>query len=286
MTTKIANKYIIHENIGSGCFGSIYSGMNYKTNVKVAIKMEPTDSPIRILKHETSILKYLYEHGSRDIPIVYWFGIHNNNTCLVMSLYDCSLYDYIQTKSISINKINTIMVTLIHILKSIHSKLVIHRDIKPQNVMLKNGELYLIDFGFATFYVDECSNHLIDDGNHQNIIGTPKYVSFHIHCGSLPSRRDDLISLGYMYIYLANGKLPWDTLVPSDAINSEYDETHILNYKNKQRVALKRFDSISIVCTEINKQIENFLKYCYYIEYDDLPNYDALVDIFQNITSD
>jgi len=280
MTTKIANKYIIHENIGSGCFGSIYSGINSKTNVKVAIKMEPIESSVRILKHETSILKYLYERGSRDIPIVYWFGIHNNNTCLIMSLYDCSLYDYIQTKHLSINKINTIMVTLIQILKSIHGKLVIHRDIKPQNVMLKNGELYLIDFGFATFYVDECSNHLIDDGNHQNIIGTPKYVSFHIHCGSLPSRRDDLISLGYMYIYLANRKLPWDTLVPSDTINSEYDETHILNYKNKQRVALKHFDSISIVCTEINKQIENFLKYCYYIEYDDLPNYNALIDIF------
>lgn len=285
MTTKIANKYIIHENIGNGCFGSIYGGINYKTSVKVAIKMEPIESSIRILKHETSILKYLYEHGSRDIPIVYWFGIHNNNSCLVMSLYDCSLYDYIQTKPLSMNKINTIMVTLIHILKSIHHKLVIHRDIKPQNVMLKNGELFLIDFGFATFYVDECSKHIIDGGNHQNIIGTPKYVSFHIHCGSLPSRRDDLISLGYMYIYLTNRKLPWDTLVPSDVINSEYDDTHILNYKNKQRATLKRFDSISIVCTEINKQIENFLKYCYYIDYDDLPNYDALVDIFSNVYS-
>lgn len=285
MNTKIANKYMINENIGSGCFGSIYSGINHKTGVKVAIKMEPIESSVRILKHETSILKYLYEHGSRDIPIIYWFGKHNNHTCLVMSLYDCSLYDYIQTKPLSINKINTIMVTLIRILKSIHSKLVIHRDIKPQNVMLKNGELYLIDFGFATFYVDECSNHLVDDGNHQNIIGTPKYVSFHIHCGYLPSRRDDLISLGYMYIYLANRKLPWDTLVPSDATNSEYDETHILNYKNKQRVTLKRFDSIRLVCTEINKQIENFLKYCYYIEYDDLPNYDALVNIFLNVYS-
>lgn len=279
----IANKYIIHENIGSGCFGSIYNGVNYKTDVKVAIKMEPVDSSIRILKHETSILKYLYERGSRDIPIVYWFGIHNNCSCLVMSLYDCSLYDYIQTKPLSINKSNNIIVTLISILKYIHTKLIIHRDIKPQNVMLKNGELYLIDFGFATFYVDECSNHLIDDGNHQHIIGTPKYVSFHVHCGYLPSRRDDLISLGYMYMYLTSRKLPWDTLVPSDEINSEYEETHILNYKNKQRAAFKRFDSISIVCTEINKQIENFLKYCYYIEYDDLPNYDALANIFSVI---
>lgn len=285
MNTKIANKYILHENIGSGCFGSIYSGVNYKTNVKVAIKMESIDSSIRILKHETSILKYLHEHGSRDIPTVYWFGVYNNNTCLVMPLYDCSLYDYIQTKPLSINKINTVMITLISIMKSIHNKLIIHRDIKPQNVMLKCGELFLIDFGFATFYVDESSNHIIDDGNRQNIVGTPKYVSFHVHCGSLPSRRDDLISLGYMYVYLASRKLPWDTLVASDEINSEYDETHILNYKNKQRAALKRLDSIRVACIEINTQIENFIKYCYYIQYDDLPNYDALVDIFSNVES-
>lgn len=280
MTSQIANKYIIHENIGCGCFGSIYSGINSKTGVKVAIKMEPIDSSVRILKHETSILKYLYEHGSRDIPIVYWFGIHNNCSCLVMSLYDCSLYEYVQAKPISINKINAIMVSLISIFKSIHSKLIIHRDVKPQNIMLKNGELFLIDFGFATFYVDECSNHIIDHGNHEHVVGTPKYISFHVHCGYLPSRRDDLISLGYMYIYLATRKLPWDILVTSNEINSEYDETHILNYKNKQRVSLKRFDSIRTACIEINKQIENYLKYCYYIQYDDLPNYDALIDIF------
>jgi serine/threonine protein kinase len=280
MNIKIASKYIITENIGSGGFGSVFKGINCKTNVPVAIKMENADTDIKILKNETTILKYLYDHGSRDIPIVYWFGLHNNKTCLVMPLYDCSLYDYIQQKQLTVAKLDTFMVTLINILQTIHNNFVVHRDIKPQNIMLKNGELYLIDFGFATFYVDEYSNHIVDDGSREHIIGSPKFVSFHIHCGSLPTRRDDLISLGYIYIYLYNRTLIWDNVnEPGDNV-SEYADTHILNYKNKQRAALKRFVIIQPICKQINDKIENFLKYCYHIQYDDKPNYDALVDVF------
>jgi serine/threonine protein kinase len=280
MTNVIANKYIIHEKIGGGCFGSVYKGINHKTQIQVAIKMEDANADVKILKNETTIMKYLYDKGSRDIPIVYWFGVHNNISCLVMSLYDCSLYDYIQTKPLSENKINTIMVSLINSLQFIHTHLIVHRDIKPQNIMLRNGELFLIDFGFATFYVDENSNHIVDDGTRQHIIGTPKYVSFHVHCGYLPTRRDDLISLGYMYMYLHRRSLPWDILPTPDKADSEYEETHILNFKNKHRGWLKRIDYIQPICLEINKSIEIFLKYCYYIHYNDTPNYTSLSSLF------
>ena len=278
---KIANKYLVEENIGSGCFGSIFKGLNCRTNTRVAIKMENTDTDVKILKNETTILKYLYDQGSRDIPIVYWFGIHNNKTCMVMSLYDCSLHDYIQRKPLPVNKIDIMMRSMISIFQFMHSKFIIHRDIKPQNIMLKDGELYLIDFGFATSFVDENSDHIIDDGKRLHIIGTPKYVSYHIHAGSLPARRDDLISLGYVYIYLCNRSLPWDTLTdPDDTTSSEYEETHILNYKNKQRKDLKHIENIRPLCKTITPQIENFLNYCYYIQYDDNPAYDALINIF------
>ena len=282
MNARIANKYLIGENIGSGCFGSIFNGTHYKTNMPVAIKMEDVNADVKILKNETTILKYLYDQGSRDIPIVYWFGLHKNNTCLVMSLYDCSLHDYIQQKPLPPNKIDVIMRTMINIFQLMHSKLVIHRDIKPQNIMLKQGELYLIDFGFATFYVDENSNHIVDDGSRQHIIGTPKYVSYHIHCGSLPSRRDDLISLGYVYMYLYNRKLQWDAIIESEKTDTEYEDTHILNYKNKQRKVLKEFENIQPICAQINRRIENFLNYCYHIKYDDTPIYSALTDIFES----
>ena len=92
----------------------------------------------------------------------YTFGIYNHNSCLVMSLYDCSLYDYIQTKPLSINKMNTILVTLISILKSIHSKLIIHRDIKPDNIVWNNiDDIKIIDFGLS--YIGNYNYYLSEE---------------------------------------------------------------------------------------------------------------------------
>ena len=135
-----------------------------------------------------------------------------------MTYYDTSLYQYLQTnRDISIDKLNRIFLQCIVILESIHKLYVIHRDIKPQNFMLKNGELFLIDFGLSIFYVHENGEH-IDESSHDAIIGTPKYISLNIHNGISPSRRDDLISIGYMYIFMFCRELPWENIT-----NSEFD---------------------------------------------------------------
>jgi surface protein len=192
----INNKYKILEKIGNGKFGIVYKGLNIKTNEYIAIKTETKNSNIRILKNETAILKYLYDHGSRCSPIVYWYGVDSQNTYLIMSFYNISLFDYAIQNTINIDKMNKIIVVAIDILETIHEQFVIHRDIKPQNFMLHNDQIFLIDFGFSTFYINENKKHqtnLISN----NIIGTPKYISINIHDGNTPSRRDDLISLGY-----------------------------------------------------------------------------------------
>jgi len=276
MNEIIVNKYNIINTLSQGTFGNIYKGSHRITNNLVAIKTETNTTQFPLLKHETTILKYLHDKNTRNIPLVYWFGIVNHKRCLVMPLYDCSLHDYIQEKSLTDTKINTIMTTMISILQSIHDNLVIHRDIKPQNIMLRQGELFIIDFGFATFYIDENCKH-IPDKESTSIIGTPKYVSFHIHCGSLPTRRDDLISLGYMYMFLHLNSLPWDKIVV-DCSDTEYDETHILNPKNKEFAKLKHYNSIET--TFINTNFTKFLNYCYYLDYDDTPCYSILLSLF------
>ena len=212
MNELIGKRYNLYEKLGNGKFGSVYKGKHYKNNTDVAIKFENIQSNIKLLRHETTILKYLYERDTRNIPAVYWFGTYRENTCLVMSLYDCSLYDYVLTKEkLSISKINSIIYQLINILKSIHDNGVIHRDIKPQNIMIKSGELYLIDFGFSTFFIDAEGKHVNDDCS-EDIIGSPKYVSYNVHSGSMASRRDDLLSLGYLYLFLHERRLSWENI--------------------------------------------------------------------------
>jgi len=226
----INNKYKIEEILGEGKFGKVYKGCILKSGEKVAIKMENINVPVRILKHETTIINHLYNNGCRCIPYIYWYGIHNNFTCLIMSYYRFSLDKYIRTIEITNKKINNIMVKTIELIESIHKHFIIHRDIKPQNFMLgENKELYLIDFGLANTYTDESNKH-ISNNLREYIIGTPRFMSYNIHEGNEPSRRDDLISIGYMYLYFYFNNLSWD--IHSPIHDDNYCELHILNKKN------------------------------------------------------
>jgi len=282
MNKLIGRRYNIYEKLGHGNFGSVYKGKHSKHNTDVAIKLESIYTKIKLLKHETTILKYLYEHNTRNIPAIYWYGIYNENVCLVMTLYDCSLYEYIHSRNdvdISDSKIKSIIYQLVNILHSVHDNSVIHRDIKPQNIMIKNGDLYLIDFGFSTFYIDADGEHAIDTCCDE-IIGSPKYVSYHIHSGSIASRRDDLISLGYLYLFLHDRLLPWENIQDDVTNDDGYSETSIYYYKNILRQKLKEPSTILNKAQNTNHTLYNYLKYVYSLSYEETPNYHAIITIF------
>jgi serine/threonine protein kinase len=279
MNNVLNNRYQLLEEIGNGKFGVVYKGLNIKNKNFVAIKTEKNSASIKLLKNETTVLKYLYDHGSRVQPIVYWFGVNEKHSFLVMSYYESSLYDYCNQSELSYEKIDKIMGVCIDILETVHEKFIIHRDIKPQNFMVSNNELYLIDFGFSTFYIKENGEH-IEPLNIQNIVGTLKYVSYFIHEGNSASRRDDLMSLGYLYIYLYCKELPWDTLKTHDSTNNIMDEINILHDKNLQRKALKSWIILENICIKINQKIQKFLSYCYRLKYDTRPNYEELKKLF------
>ena len=278
----IAKKYRILDKIGNGKFGIVYKGINLKSIEMVAIKTEKKHGDIKLLKNETTILKYLYDRGSRSTPIVYWYGVDNFWSYLIMSYYDISLFDYCNQNSMVSEKIDKIMWVCIDILETIHKNYVLHRDIKPQNFMIFNEEIYLIDFGFSCFFVDDKIEHL-PRSETQTIVGTPKYVSYHVHDGITNSRRDDLISLGYLYIYLCCRELPWDTLLRdslSTGLTNGYEEIHILHYKNQQRKGMKSWDRLGEICLRINQKIYDFFNYCYNLRYEGTPDYDALKQLF------
>lgn len=292
--TIINNLYCVESQIGKGQFGTVYKGINMKTNIQIAIKLEPTVSEMKILKHETTIINHLYKHGCRCIPCIYWYGTHNSlYTCLVMQYYICSLHDYASSKKISPSLLDSIMEKCISILESIHSGWVVHRDIKPQNFMIgADKELYLIDFGMATFYVDEHRKPIHNEVAKQYIIGSPKYASYFIHCGMTPERRDDLISLGYMYIFLRHPGLSWDDFrVPIDTEAAftentidmtELDINHPKNIirKNKKQLNHLIHEIQRIYYNEDSVSIIKYMEYCYRLQYTTTPLYSSLVSLF------
>ena len=270
-----ANKYTLLELITQGNFGKIYKGKNNKNGELVAIK---TESPEATLKHETRVLNYLYSKGCRNIPAVYWYGIYQNIHCLVIPLYDISLYDHRKQKPIDEENIKKIMIKMIEIFNDIHDYFVIHRDIKPQNILFYDNDIFLIDFGLSTFYINENGGHM-ENVLKNCIVGTSKYISHHIHDGQTAARRDDLISLGYIYMYLMKGSLPWENI--HSMLDKSYPELHIFNRANLQRKEMKQ--NIHGYCQDYQQYFKDYMKYCYELEFSREPNYKYLKGLFMRI---
>ena len=269
----IVNKYIINSKIGKGQFGKIYKGKYKKTNENIAVKFEDIDSEIKLLKHETTILNYLFNKGSKNTPYVYWYGIYKKYYGLIIPYYDCTLDYYLIHNEISKNNIIKMISKMINILQTIHNIGVIHRDIKPQNFMIKNEEIFLIDFGLSTIFVDEYLKHIEPKNDSSFIIGTPKFISLHIHNGKDASRRDDVISLMYLYIYMNNDlQLPWENVQDRQ---DEYSPHHILHFKNQERKRMKELFQNNIY---ENTKERKIFTYIYLIEFKENPLYQWLIE--------
>jgi len=264
---QILGKYAILGEMGRGKFGIVYRGNRLRDDEPVAIKIESHENidTIKILKHETTMLNYLRNHGCIKVPAVYWYGIYLSHPTLVMTMYDMSLEDYLSSQTedeIDLDERRRWMGLLIHILREVHKNHVIHRDVKPANFMLKGGELFLIDFGMATFYIDADFRHIEYKEGRDSIIGTPKYISHHVHQLIEPVRRDDLISLGYVFMKMAYGELPWET-----ATIIEIQE-------------MKSWENIKSCIGEENALLYNYMKACYCAQFQDTLDYLAWIHTF------
>ena len=267
----ICQKYECLRFIGRGNFGMVFEGRNRKTDEKVAIKLEPTG---KLLRHETQMLNYLFREHCTNIPRIYWYGIHRQEySCLVITYYEYSLTDYIKKKGT--RQISSLMGKIFDILENVHQKHVIHRDVKPENIMIKNGDLHLIDFGLATFIVDAHGNYRSAEDDCEHLVGTPLYVSYPIHCGKHPGRRDDLISLGYVFLNFVMEELPWKIHDPS-SITEDTNLFSDVNFLRKKFKSIEYLDRLWPTGTD-------YFRMCYALSSDQTPDYNALKKSLCNI---
>lgn len=244
---------------------------------KVAIKIEERNQPIHILRNETRILEYLSKNGIRtQIPQVFWFGNYEDKICLVMTYFvGFSLEKQIDNNISFDNKeiiMNHWIIDALYMLEKIHLLGVIHRDIKPEHfILLDTNKWALIDFGFATFYLDTNIDG-IDEKKGEYIIGTPNYISINIHNGMKYKPIDDIWSLIYIYIrFLYPTLFCYDLEENNDMNIEEYPLNHILNKKNQIR---KRKKELFNHCSFREKcpKIYDFIKMLiYYSKHTSIP---------------
>lgn len=268
----IANKYYIIQKIGEGTYSKVFKAKNIHNNENVAIKIQKNKYK-SLLNIEHYIYNKLKNHTG--IPKLRYFGNQNNFNFIVIDLLNDNLENTVKKyKYIHIHDVLNLAIQTISIVEELHNNFIIHRDIKPENIMFgfKNyrNNIYFIDFGLSKFYVDE-------NGNHKNIIynkkliGNPKFASINVLEGIEPSRRDDLLSLGYVFIYCLKGFLEWEHI---DEENKEILYEKIKNLKKK---------NIDEICKDLPYEFHTYFFYCNNLKYDEKPNYNYLKENFLNL---
>ena len=251
--TYIQNKYEIKQCIGQGKFGKVFLGKNIHSGTPVAIKIET--KAVSLLKREATILRYLQDNGVKArVPALLWFGVLNEEApkeehkpCMVMSYCSGGALNSMSNKT---------MGQCISVLEAIHTRAVIHRDIKPHNFMFDpRGNIQLIDFGLAAFTDADAEVKVVRD----TLFGTPRYASPHIHLGIMHTYRDDLISLGYVYLHLTTyGEYPRR---PNNSTSTSGLPLESIHHPTNLEIARgKQLSSLRGGC---GKHIFEYMEYCY-----------------------
>lgn len=270
----IANKYTIIKRIGQGAFGSVFKAECLKTKKLYAAKLEKLDTPFSLIKHEAAILHYLDSQKCVHLPHIYYYGIQTPYYCLVMTHYEGSLEEL--GDSLSVYEKMTWWNTMIIALKQIHKAGIVHRDIKPAHFMRDSNQRWnLIDFGLATSFLNDGQH--IDEVEKEHIVGSPSYVSFHVHEGKDVVQRDDFISLVYIFWELIYGSFLYtdDSFILSE--ETCYKKEHILHPYNqwlkeqKQWAKLYQLQRQEDMCSEM---MVGMLMHGQFLKFKDKPNYD------------
>ena len=273
----IFKKYKPICKIGEGAFGNVYSTVRLKDKSVFAMKTEKKTSESKILESEAY---YLFTLQGFGIPKLISFGHTKNYNVLIETLLDKSLKYLCIDKA---NKCNIIEICLIAFqlldrLEWIHSKDLIYRDLKPENCLIGINDpnvIYIIDFGLCKKYRSTKTGKHILPKMTGKFNGNIKYCSPNVLKGKEASRRDDLISLGYMLIYLFKGKLPWDHILKN--IKSQ-------NYI--ELIFLKDTNGYGKLFTNLPSEMVEFIKYARNLKFEQEPNYSYLRSLFNKIIID
>lgn len=274
MDVVINNKYKIEELLGEGSFGKIFQASNILTGEKVAIKIEKKQDKC-LLKFEANILIRCKE--IKGVPRLKSFGVDQNYNYMVVEILGRSLEDLKDGygDKLKLYTVLNIGLQILTTLESLHGIGIIHRDLKPENILIGTGKavnnFYLIDFGLSKYFIDQDRNHkpLVTG---KKLTGTLRYSSLNVQSGIECSRRDDLESLGYIFIHILKGALPWEN-IKGETKEQKYDII----------MAMKRDINIFELCSGMPLEFAIYLNYCRGLGYDETPDYGYLKGLFQNL---
>lgn len=253
----LGNRYEIIEKIGEGGMAKVYKAKCRLLNRFVAVKIlkdeyvDDNDFIVKFNRESQSAAKLSHP----NIVNIYDVGDFERTHYIVMEWVEGStLKELIKEEGVfEPERILDIASQIAQALNHAHKNRIIHRDIKPQNILLtREGRIKVADFGIARAMTDATAI------NTTNLMGSVHYASPEQLKGSLVDERADLYSLGVIMYEMATGGLPYEgdgpvavalkhmnePLIPPSLVNSDIPKglEHII-MKAMEKTAAYRYET-------------------------------------------
>ncbi|CAD8120301.1 unnamed protein product [Paramecium sonneborni] len=235
--------------LGQGAYGKVYEGLNTLNNETVAIKK------LDLILFEKD--KYLRKQIVQEIEIMSKLNHKNIVKFIELLATKKSLFivtemcrsgdlkSLISSKNISEQQAIDIMFQILDGFKELIKSGVIHRDMKPANVLNDMGTVKIADFGFAK-YVENYSSQLL-----KSCVGSPLYMAPQVLERHHYSTKCDIWSLGVIFYEMLHFDVPWKGRDEEDLLHNI--KTQPLQFKNDLSTFSKKFLTITLVIEEENR---------------------------------
>ncbi|MGN0632123.1 MAG: Stk1 family PASTA domain-containing Ser/Thr kinase [Ruminococcus sp.] len=208
--TRLDGRYEITEQIGEGGMAEVYKAHDVLDNKEVAVKIlrkqfSGNEEFQRRFRNESKAIAVL---SHPNIVKVYDMCFSEKVQYIVMEYIDgITLKDYIDSERV-LNWKDAVhfIIQILRALQTAHNRGIVHRDIKPQNIMLlTDGTIKVMDFGIAKFAREESMTAT------DQAIGTVHYISPEQARGDVTDEKSDIYSVGVMFYEMLTGQKPFDT---------------------------------------------------------------------------
>ena len=272
----IGDRYEILEKIGTGGMSDVYKAKCHKLNRFVAVKVLKQEFG----ENENFVSKFKVEAQAAaglmhpNIVNVYDVGNENGINYIVMELVEgITLKKYIEKKArLSVKEAISIAIQVSMGIEAAHNNHIIHRDIKPQNIIIsKDGKVKVTDFGIAKAAT---SNTITS-----NVMGSVHYTSPEQARGGFSDEKSDIYSLGITLFEMLTGRVPFngDTTVaiaikhiqepmpsPREFVGEIPLSVEQIVYKCTQKSPDRRYQSMPELIEDLKRSLmnpdENFVK--------------------------
>ena len=206
-TTKKIEQYTFGKQLGFGAYGIVYQATN-DVGQEVAVKIQ------KLTEQSEKEVEFMNQLQHNNIlHLLDTFIINNRYDFTVTELAeDGTLEDLMFSTKLDEPTIAKYVISILEGLKYLDEKEIAWMDLKPANILLKNGQVKLMDFGMSLYHSE------IEDK--ELIMGTPHYIAPEMGITGKPHKRSDIWSLGITIIYMLTNTLPYDDLSGINAVNA------------------------------------------------------------------